>query len=75
MRVIIKQVKKSGKLKVYSSPESFNEEHENYRDKQDAIEYYLSRKKTFYEDENIKLFRFQVIGRKVKSKRGGGNKV
>ena len=70
MRVIIKQTKRTGKLKVYTSLESYYEENESYREKHDAIEYRLSRKKTFYEDDDIKLYRIEVTGRKVKTRRG-----
>lgn len=68
MRIIILQIKKSGKLIGFSSLESFLEDFENYRDKKDTIVYYLTRKKTFFEDSEIKLQRIRIKGRKAKSK-------
>ena len=75
MRVIVSLTKKTGKYKGYSSLESFFEEHENYREKKETIEYYLSRKKTFFEDSEIKLLRLRIIGRKAKSKHADKGRI
>ena len=72
MRVVTVIYKKKGNLKVYGSLEPFFLENESYRQKEDKINYRLSRLRKSFEDEFVKISRKEVIrgkrNKKLKSK-------
>jgi hypothetical protein len=60
LRVIVVVFKKSGNIKLYGSLPAFMDEYEEYTHLEDTINYRLSRLKTLYEDDLIKLYRKKV---------------
>jgi hypothetical protein len=69
MRVIIVINKKTGKISGYSSLETFFEVFPDYQGQKSSFDYYLSRKKVYFEDEHIRLYRVPIKGRKKKKKK------
>lgn len=59
-RVLVAVFKTTGKIKVYGSLPAFISENQAFKDKVDKINYRISRLKTHYEDEKIKLYKKEV---------------
>jgi len=61
--------KKNSKVSGYTSLEAFFEVHPEYLELKNSINYYLSQKKTHFENEYIILYRVSIKGRKRKKKK------
>jgi hypothetical protein len=69
MRAVFVISKKNSKVSGYTSLEAFFEVHPEYMELKNSINYYLSQKKTHFENENIILYRISIKGRKKKKKK------
>ena len=61
MRVILFTNKKTGEIECFSSLKPFYEKYPHFEAQSDNIENYLSRKKTAFENDEIKVQRLEVI--------------
>lgn len=73
MRIVIVLRKNNGKQEVYTSVLAFMEDNEDLCEKngytQAKINEKISRRKEPFEDDNIKITRADIIGRKMKRKK------
>lgn len=71
MRAVIKLDLKTKKVEGFTSLEAFFERYKEYKNKLDTINYYLTRKRTYFEDDKIRLYRITVKDRVIKRKSKG----
>jgi hypothetical protein len=70
-KVVVVIYKKKGNIKVYGSLPAFFNEHESYKEKEDKINYRITRLKTTFEDDFVKISRKVVIKRNKSTRKRG----